>query len=512
MGYFKIRNNKDGSASLQLRSSMGYDDNGKHIEASKTVRIPSTISAEMYVEYAQQQLLIFEHSLDSKGTKITFSEYTEKFMEKQKPKLKATTYVDYEDKLAVINDEIGDIPFADLDSHRLEQFYVKLSMPGAKLTSTYVTGRGLRDKLYSLGITQDKLHEMSGVSFCAIRKACNPPKHIALESAIKIAAALGCEIDDIFDVHCSTEGLSSTTIHSYHALISKICREAVRDGVILCNISDRDHLDPPKRTKPDISLLETDEIGKLIAFLTEKKSESSKTLDDWGWLVALEIMIKTGMRRGELIGLEWEDIDFKGRVIKINRACVTVRGLGIVTTNPKTFRSKREIPMTDKMYDLMTEYYEIWLSHKTKCGGKWQDKITITLDDESKKTIENNRLFINPQNTLPRHPDSLNKTINKLIAQNNLPHFTPHTLRHAAATLMLIGGTSINIISALLGHSTPSFTLDVYTYSPKKANQQAIQDLEQTLEDCSNPNVKLADLSNERRKALNEIFRKDNDQ
>ena len=74
-----------------------------------------------------------------------------------------------------------------------------------------------------------------------------------------------------------------------------------------------------------------------------------------------------------------------------------------------------------------------------------------------------------------------------MIDQNSLPKFTPHTLRHAAATLMLVNKVSINTISAILGHSDPSFTLDTYTYSPKKANRQAMQALDQALEDCLDP-------------------------
>ena len=178
----KIRKNKNGKVSCYLRSYQGLDNNNKKIEVHKTIEIPPEIPEDMYEAYARQQQLIFERSLNRDGSKITFADYSVDFLAKQKPKLKATTYVDYEDKIAVINDEIGDIPFAELDSHQLAHFYQKLSMPGAKLTSTYVTGNGVRDKLQSMGLTQDKLHELSGVSYCAIRKACNPPKHIALES------------------------------------------------------------------------------------------------------------------------------------------------------------------------------------------------------------------------------------------------------------------------------------------------------------------------------------------
>ena len=505
----KIRKNKNGKVSCYLSSYQGTDDTGKKIEIHKTIEIPPEIPEDMYEAYARQQQLIFDRTIKRNGTKITFSEYTEQFLEKQKSKLKATTYVDYEDKIAVINDEIGDIPFNELDGNRLAQFYVKLSMPGAKLTSTYVTGNRLRDKLQSMGITQEKLHELSGVSFCAIRKACNPPKHIALESANKIAAALGCDVDDIFTIHCSEEGLSSTTIHSYHALISKICREAVRDAIILYNIADRDHLDPPKRNKPEIPLLECEEISQLIQFLTDKSDTSPKTLEDQNWLIAIEILLRTGIRRGELIALEWKDIDFRHRVIKIERACVTVRGMGVITIDPKTFRSKRRIEMTDKLYDLLMDYHEIWLIHKNKLGANWQDKIDITTDDGSVHTVVNDRLFISPQSSLPRHPDSINKTIREMAAKNNLPKYTPHTLRHAAATLMLVNGVSINTISSILGHSDPSFTMDTYTYSPKKANRQAMQALDQALENCLDPGKKTPVLSEELKKELRAFLQND---
>ncbi len=509
MAKSKIRKNKNGTVSCYLRSYQGTDAAGKKVEVHKTIEIPPEIPEDMYEAYARQQQLIFDRTIKRNGTKITFSDYAEQFLQKQKSKLKATTFVDYEDKIAVINDEIGDIPFAELDGRRLAQFYSKLSMPGAKLTSTYVTGNGLRDKLQSMGITQDKLHELSGVSYCAIRKACYPPKHIALESANKIAAALGCDVDDIFVIHCSEEGLSSTTIHSYHALISKICREAVCDAVLLFNIADHDHLDPPKRKKPEIPLLECEEISQLILFIKEKSEKAAKTLEDQNWLVAIEILLRAGIRRGELIGLEWEDIDFKRRVIKIERACVTVKGMGVITTDLKTFSSKRKIEMTDKLYDLLMEYKEMWLQHKENLGAKWQDKINITTDDGSVHTIDNDRLFISPQTSLPRHPDSINKTIREMIVKNNLPKYTPHTLRHAAATMMLVNGVSINTISSILGHSDPSFTMDTYTYSPEKANRQAMQALDQAIEDCLDSSKKTPVLSDELKTELIAFLRND---
>ena len=158
--------------------------------------------------------------------------------------------------------------------------------------------------------------------------------------------------------------------------------------------------------------------------------------------------------------------------------------------------------MTDKLYDLLMDYHEMWLQHKMALRTHWQDKINITTDDGSVHTVNNDRLFVAPQTSLPRHPDSINKTIREMVAKNNLPKYTPHTLRHAAATLMLVNGVSINTISSILGHSDPSFTLDAYTYSPRKANKQAMQALDQALEDCLDPSKKTPVLSDALKKEL----------
>ena len=115
----RIRKNKNGKVSCYLSSYQGTDDTGKRIEIHKTIEIPPEIPENMYEAYAQQRQLIFKNSLDHDGAKITFADYSKTFLAKQKPKLKATTYVDYEDKIAVINDEIGNIPFEELDGNRL---------------------------------------------------------------------------------------------------------------------------------------------------------------------------------------------------------------------------------------------------------------------------------------------------------------------------------------------------------------------------------------------------------
>ena len=183
--------------------------------------------------------------------------------------------------------------------------------------------------------------------------------------------------------------------------------------------------------------------------------------------------------------------------------------MGVITTDPKTFRSNRKIEMTEKMYELLNEYKDMWLKHKIMLGTTGQDKIYITTDDGSVHTIDNDRLFISPQTSLPRHPDSINKTIREMIDKNNLPKFTPHTLRHAAATLMLVNKVSINTISSILGHSDPSFTLDAYTYSPRKANKQAMQALDQALDDCLNPNKKTPVMNENLKKELLAFIKND---
>ena len=102
----------------------------------------------------------------------------------------------------------------------------------------------------------------------------------------------------------------------------------------------------------------------------------------------------------------------------------------------------------------------------------WKPFIEIKLADGSTKTVRNERLFIKDDST-PMNPDSITDWTSKFVQRNNLPHFTPHSLRHTHATLLIAEGVSVSAVSRRLGHSSIATTSRIYVHAIQSADEIA---------------------------------------
>lgn len=198
------------------------------------------------------------------------------------------------------------------------------------------------------------------------------------------------------------------------------------------------------------------------------------------WKTAMHLLIYSGVRRGELLGLEWSDIDYENKVIHIRRTSQYVQHMGIITKSPKNDTSFRTIKLSDMMFDQLREYQQYWEQLRKDLDDIWQNTITITLADGSKQNVANERLFIKDDST-PMNPDSLTDWVRKFVNRNNLPHFTPHSLRHTHATLLIAEGVSIPTVSRRLGHSSIATTSKIYVHAIQSADEIASDLIEEKL-------------------------------
>lgn len=201
------------------------------------------------------------------------------------------------------------------------------------------------------------------------------------------------------------------------------------------------------------------------------------------------LLIFSGMRRGELMGLEWGDIDFDNRVIHIKRTSQYAQNYGIITKSPKNETSYRTIKLSETMFELLREYQQYWQQLRSDMGDRWQNTIEIMLVDRSKKVVRNDRLFIKDDST-PMNPDSLTDWTKKFVKRNNLPHFTPHSLRHTHATLLIAEGVSIPAVSHRLGHSNINTTNTVYLHHIQSADEIASDIIDHKLDPHSDKDKK----------------------
>jgi integrase len=190
------------------------------------------------------------------------------------------------------------------------------------------------------------------------------------------------------------------------------------------------------------------------------------------WKTAMYLLIFSGIRRGELMGLEWKDIDYDNRVIHIRRTSQYVQHMGIITKSPKNETSYRTIKLSEIVFDLLREYHAYWNKLRNEMFDSWEHFITITLADGSTQTVINDRLFIK-EDTTPMNPDSLTDWTSNFVKKNKLPHFTPHSLRHTHATLLIAEGVSIPTVSRRLGHSDITTTSKIYVHAIQSADEIA---------------------------------------
>jgi len=247
--------------------------------------------------------------------------------------------------------------------------------------------------------------------------------------------------------------LSPKTIVEHHRLISKILSTAIKWQLIENNVANR--ADPPKVPSKEMYFLSEDDAKTMLKKLADEPIQY-KTM--------ITILIYTGLRRGELCGLEWSDIDFETHTMRIVRSAQYVAGKHI-TKEPKTNSGKRQLTLSNSIITLLKEYKDWQNNHKATLGDLWQ---------------ETDRLFTQYDGK-PIHPDTITGWFASFIKRNNFPKVTLHSLRHTNATLMIAEGTDIRTVSNRLGHAQTSTTLNIYAHALKSRDAVAAERLDALL-------------------------------
>ena len=162
----------------------------------------------------------------------------------------------------------------------------------------------------------------------------------------------------------------------------------------------------------------------------------------------LVLALTTGMRRGELLALRWSDIDCEGQNLQVRRTVDFIARYGYVENEPKTVRGRRKILLPAFVVEMLKRHRISQLEQKLKVGESWLDLDLVVCG------LEGN--YLNPRYLL--------KLFDKLLQEAGLPHMRFHDLRHSAATILLSMGVHAKVVQELLGHSTISMTMDVYSH------------------------------------------------
>ena len=251
--------------------------------------------------------------------------------------------------------------------------------------------------------------------------------------------------------------LSGKTILEHHRLLRAMLHKAVYWQLIVANPAER--VQPPKARKPKRRSYDDEQTKILLENLELLSSEDTK------YKVAIILTVFTGVRLGELMGLEWQDVDFKNGIISINRSSQYLADMGVFTKVPKTESSIREIAIPEFIISLLEEYKLWYEEQKSIYGELWTDS---------------DRLFVQADGK-PMHPSTISKWFVKYVGQIGLPVINFHGLRHTNASLLVAQNIDIAVISARLGHAQISTTLDFYVHPLLSHNRKACYALENLL-------------------------------
>ncbi|CAB4712120.1 unannotated protein [freshwater metagenome] len=230
-------------------------------------------------------------------------------------------------------------------------------------------------------------------------------------------------------------GLSPKTIRNLHGLFAKAFSDAVRWNRIVRNPCDA--ADAPRYRSPEMSAWSTEELQQFLQSTTEHR-----------WHAIFRLAATTGLRRGEILGLRWQDVDIEACTITVRRTQIR-HGKIVETSTPKTERGNRTINVGAANIAALKQWKSAQATERLRMGSGWRDL--------------GGHLVTLPDGTLP-NPESFSNLFKKLVKQAGLTEIRLHDLRHTCATALLAAGVPVKVVSQRLGHADVGVTLKTYAH------------------------------------------------
>ncbi len=239
-------------------------------------------------------------------------------------------------------------------------------------------------------------------------------------------------------------GTSASRVVRLNAVLHKALKHAKRIKLVGSNVSE--DVDLPTPQSPDVQFLTDDQARQFLQRMKEHNLEALLTL-----------AMTTAMRKGEMLGLRWSDIDFDQGVLRIRRTLNYIARYGFVEGEPKTPKSKREIVLPPFVLEVLKLHRSNQAEKRLIAGALWVDRDLVFCDKHGDFIIHM----------------TLRYQFNKLLKEIGVPRIRFHDLRHSAATLLLSMGVPDRVVQEILGHTTSAQT-NKYTHVSPSMQRDAM--------------------------------------
>lgn len=347
-----------------------------------------------------------------------------------------------------VYEKLGHLRIDRITPREIDSFIAWLSKQPVISGANAVCKGDLRAVMKDKGIMQKHLAELANVSPHTV-KASADGKRIMWRNAEKLATALGEPCSRLFDKQTDNKLLTPKIIKNYVSFVSSVFDYAVHIKAIKENPCKNAAL--PKISHAEHKMFTLEQAKKFLDILDNPETPIK-------YRAFFQLALFGGFRRGEILGLEWKDIDFDTNIVHIQRTVHYSKELGYYGTEPKSRRSIRALTLPDNVIFTMKQLYNEQLSQRFKLGDKWHDT---------------NRLFTTWDGH-QMHGATPFAWLTKVCEQNNLPKVDLHSFRHLNASLLISSGVDVKTVQSVLGHSQASTTLDIYAAAFQDREAQAL--------------------------------------
>ena len=247
------------------------------------------------------------------------------------------------------------------------------------------------------------------------------------------------------------DGLAARTVLHHHRVLKQSLKQAVRWGLLASNPSDA--ATPPRVERREMRTLSAEEVALV---------EAAATDDEFRRMI--HVAVTTGLRLGELLGLQWRDIDFESGRMLIQRTA-SYQDRETTLGPPKTAKSRRPVALSQGTLVVLREHRVSQSAHRLAIGPAYRDSDLV---------------FPAPDGSV-QPPYRISGRFKDLVARVGLEGVRFHDLRHTMATLALGAGVHVKVVSERLGHSTTQITLDTYSHVSPDLQREAAEVLDGAL-------------------------------
>jgi len=405
----QIQEKKKGGkvVSFKFTAFLGRDENGKRICKCTTWKPPEGMTYAKACKQAETEAYQWEQRLRNPESAPPQGQFLNPFP----------------DKVETVPEEK---PIAEEETFRYfaEQVWMPLKVVGGGLRPSTISMYGFMLKVMLPKLGDKKITEITGVDIMRY-------------------------LQYLRDEYKAPDGrtLSEKSVKHHFNILRNIMNYAERQDVIQKNPIKK--VDPPRLHKRPVEALSQEQAKIFFAALPGCKLE---------YRCMMLLMATTGIRRGECLGLQWQDFDFVENTLHIARSVTYTKMSGIVVAEPKTPCSIRTIPLMEgvkvHLFQLRQQAMENHPNMLMQCAFIFEGKTSPYL---------------------PRDPNTATRHVRQFMRSIGLPGISPHDLRHTCATLLLENGADIKSVQEILGHADASTTLNFYVKADLRQMKIATQ-------------------------------------